>query len=287
MKSSGDGSLPAHTSLLVTDLDGTLAVRGRIARDDRLAAARLKAAGIPVLVITGRNLHSLGRTAEVWDVADTILFSSGSGLMASPDAAPVEQHRLGADEVRRLTAILDRFGEDYCLLDPVPHTHRFAWRRHRPAGSNPDFDARMSIYEEWARTWDHLDPAASDGACQILVIRPSGAPLNPDLEERLRPWSVFQSSSPLDHSSVWLEVFPAGMDKGRALADWCREHGIPASRVLALGNDFNDCSMLEWSGYPRVVANAPAELRQKYRTLPAAGEGGFAAAAEEALELFC
>ena len=282
----GDSALPDRRCLLVSDLDGTLAVRGRIGHDDRREASRLRAAGIPILVITGRNLRSLGRTAEVWEVADTVMFSSGSGLMAAPDAEPVERHRLNADDIRRLTGILDGYGEDYCLLDPVPHTHQFAWRRHRPVGSNPDFDARMAIYEEWARDWNHMDPAASDGACQVLVIRPPGMLLDPDMERQLRGWSVFHSSSPLDHASMWLEVFPAGMDKGSALADWCREHGIPASRVMALGNDFNDRSMLEWSGYPRVVANAPKELRLRFRTLPAAGQGGFAAAAREALELF-
>lgn len=283
----GDRSISQRqfsTGMLATDLDGTLAVNGQISREDRAAAHRLRKAGIPLLIITGRNLRSLGRTPAIREVADVVLFSSGSGLLRAPDAMPEERHRLSGEDLRDISAILNSYGEDYCILDPVPMTHHFAWQRHRPAVQNPDFDARMAIYQEWARPL--FSDSCSEGGCQVLIIRPPGLPVNPGLETALSRWSVFHSSSPIDHESMWLEVFPSGVDKGRALADWCREVGIPASEVMTLGNDFNDKSMLDWSGHPRVVGNAPADLRSSYATLPPAGQGGFEKAVEEALELF-
>jgi hydroxymethylpyrimidine pyrophosphatase-like HAD family hydrolase len=62
--------------------------------------------------------------------------------------------------------------------------------------------------------------------------------------------------------------------------------GLEPNDVITLGNDHNDSSMLDWSGHPRVVANAPPELLARYKSVPPAGEGGFAAAAAEAWELF-
>ena len=45
--------------LMAVDLDGTLAVADVISDADIRVADRLRSAGIPVLVITGKNRHSL------------------------------------------------------------------------------------------------------------------------------------------------------------------------------------------------------------------------------------
>ena len=280
---------PANAAggLLAADLDGTLAFGGIIGPGIRRAADRARAAGIPILVVTGRNPRSIDRVEGIWDVADEILFSSGAGVLRGPDALPEEHFgeegaRLTAADVERIAAVLDGHGEDYFLLDPIPGNHRFAWHRNRPSGENPDFDARMDLYGGWGRAYG----GSAAPACQVLaVLPPAGAPAAapadlPALEADLSAWSVFRSSSPIDHASIWLEVFPAGTDKGAALAAWCAAYGIAADRVLALGNDFNDVPMLEWAGRGRVVPDAPAALRDNYAVR------NFAEAVEEALEAF-
>jgi hydroxymethylpyrimidine pyrophosphatase-like HAD family hydrolase len=262
--------------LLAADLDGTLASGGVLLLGAVSAAERLREAGIPVLVVTGRNPLSLGRVEGLWDVADEVIFSSGASILSAPDASPVELAGLEAGETARIIEILDRYGEDYCILDPIPGNHRFAWKRHRPPTENPDFDARIDLYRPWGREYDGRPSAA----CHVLVIRPAGAPANPEMEADLCRWSFFSSASPLDRASSWLEVFPAGTDKGSALAAWCRERGLPSSRVMALGNDFNDLPMLRWAGLPRVVPGSPEGLRNEFAV------AGIDEAVEEALAAF-
>jgi hydroxymethylpyrimidine pyrophosphatase-like HAD family hydrolase len=265
--------------LLATDLDGTLAVGGVISESDILAARRLKAQGISVLVVTGRNLVSLKKVNQLWKVADEILFSSGSGLLSAPDALPVERARLSSADVNTVTTILTKAGEDYCVLNPVPDNHFFSWKRFRSPGKNPDFDSRMDIYADWSRPDDGSGGAAS----QVLVILPPGETPSAPLLKALSPWSVFCSSSPIDSRSIWLEIFPPGMNKGTALADWCRTKNIQRSRVMALGNDHNDETMLSWAGSGRVVEGAPEALKKRFQVMPPAGSGGFEAAVEEIL----
>lgn len=269
----------SHVELLVTDLDGTLAVGGVISDSDLEAAAVLRSRGIPVLVITGRNPESLKKVAGLWDVANEILFSSGAGLLTAPDAVPIERARLSSFDVTTITSILADAGEDYCVLNPVPDNHEFSWRRFRPKQENPDFDNRMEIYMEWSRPDDESPKPAS----QVLIILPSGITPGAALLESLAPWSVFHSSSPIDLESIWLEVFPAGMNKGTALEDWCRSRNIDRNQVMALGNDHNDEMMLSWAGMGRVVEGAPEVLKERFSVLPAAGSGGFQAAVEEIL----
>ncbi len=272
---------PIPPGLLATDLDGTLAVAGIISTADCEAAAVLKAEGIPILVITGRNPESLKKVKGLWDVADEVLFSSGAGILAAEDARPLGRVRLTAGEVTDITAILDTAGEDFYLLNPIPENHRYSWVRHRRAEKNPDFDRRMDIYSDWGRRYDGVPAAVS----QILVIIPPGSPIPNELLEALSPWSVFYSSSPIDHQSIWLEIFPSGVNKGNALAAWCKDKGIPRDRVLAVGNDFNDESMLSWAGMGRVVEGAPKALMDRYPLFPPAGSGGFEAAVKETLEV--
>jgi hydroxymethylpyrimidine pyrophosphatase-like HAD family hydrolase len=273
---------PKPPGLLASDLDGTLAVDGFICPADRDAAGELKSRGIPLLVVTGRNPKSLEQVEGLWDVADEVLFSSGAGLLESEGAEPVGMGSLSAREVGKITAILDEAGEDYCILDPIPENHHFSWKRHRKALENPDFSRRMDIYKLWGRASGDIPVPAS----QILVVMPPGSSLSSDVEEALSPWSVFQSRSPVDHQSIWLEIFPSGMNKGSALSSWCENRNLENSRVLALGNDFYDASMLAWAGMGRVVEGSPQLLKSLYPVLPPAGQGGFQAAVKEALETF-
>lgn len=274
--------------LLATDLDGTLAVDDVICDDDLAAADNLRSAGIGVLVITGRNRYSLRAVGRLWDAADEVLFSSGAGLLEGPEGAGVERARLSGGDVECISGILDDAGEDYCVLDPVPLNHYFRWKVHRRRGENPDFDARMEVYAEWGRPAGDGGGCAGDagGAGQVLVIRPPGEAPGLGLLDALSEWSVVFGTSPLDGESSWMEIFPRGLNKGSALERRCMEKGIARERVLVLGNDYNDCAMLEWGSRGRVVAGAPEALRAAFPVLPPAGRGGFAAAADEAVRLF-
>jgi hydroxymethylpyrimidine pyrophosphatase-like HAD family hydrolase len=278
---------PSERALLATDLDGTLAVNGRIGNADVLAARELKAAGIPLLVVTGRNPFSLKGVDELWDVASEGIFSSGAGILESRNSEPWEMARLTGKEVQSIVEILTESGQDFCVLHPIPENHYFTWKRFRPRSVNPDFDRRMEIYRQWVLPEEKfIGSSSGQEASQILVILPPGDLPEKGLLRRLSSWSVFYSASPIDHRSIWLEIFPAGVNKGSSLDAWCRKKKIPSSRVLALGNDLNDESMLSWAGRGCVVQGAPPEMKSRYPVLPPAGEGGFPAAVREALRLF-
>ncbi|PIE04982.1 MAG: hypothetical protein CSA76_01390 [Spirochaetales bacterium] len=224
--------------VLASDLDGTIAVKGVIGAGEFRAAEKLRLAGIPLLVVTGRNSLSLQWVDGLRELADEILFSSGAGLQVASEALPRELHWLSAGEVQRIAGILNDFGEDYCILHRIPRSGNFSWVRRRP--ENADLDSRLKLYARWAKP---LPPggvarAFPEGAVHILVIRPSFPAPDSDLISALSEWSVFTGTSPLDHSSAWLEIFPAGVNKGGALSEWCARRGLSAGSVMALGNDY-------------------------------------------------
>ena len=64
-----------------------------------------------------------------------------------------------------------------------------------------------------------------------------------------------------DGRYYWAEVYRAGSDKGsgvRTLADSC---GLATSRVVAIGDNYNDLAMFEVAGCSVAMANSPDEVK--------------------------
>ncbi|GAB4003692.1 hypothetical protein GCM10029992_46480 [Glycomyces albus] len=57
-----------------------------------------------------------------------------------------------------------------------------------------------------------------------------------------------------------LEFDAAGVNKGHALAAWCRERGIGPESVIAFGDMPNDLAMLAWAHRSYAMANAHPDL---------------------------
>jgi hydroxymethylpyrimidine pyrophosphatase-like HAD family hydrolase len=55
---------------------------------------------------------------------------------------------------------------------------------------------------------------------------------------------------------------------------------------MALGNDGNNESMLDWAGHPRAVSQSPAAAKGVYPLVESAASGGFEHAVRDALEIF-
>ena len=58
-----------------------------------------------------------------------------------------------------------------------------------------------------------------------------------------------------------VEIGPAGIDKGTALAWLCAHLQVDAADVVAFGDEFNDHEMLRWAGRGIAMANANPATR--------------------------
>lgn len=267
--------------MVVTDLDGTLLDgHSRLSERNRLTLDRLGRAGVVRVLATGRHLHSAHRVIDEDFPIDYLIFSSGAAIAAWPSGELLRAHHMAPHQARFAASVLMELGLDFMLHAPVPENHRFFyWRAGR---GNPDFERRYQRYADYAREWP--DPLPEDlQASQLLAIEPAGTPSRQqELERRLSELEVIRATSPLDHASRWLEIFPQGVGKAHA-AEWLRSRvGAELGQVVAVGNDFNDEDLLAWAGSAFVTGNAPPELRSRHRTVASHGEDGFS----EAIDLW-
>ena len=264
-----------------TDLDGTLLdSASRLSPGNAAALRQAGERGLVRAAVTGRSLYSAQKVMDDSTPLDYLVASSGAAVYGWPSRKRLASWQIDAEAVERGTRALLDMGVDFKVFDPVPDNHYFSY--WRVGGDNPDFDDRMRRYPDMARPFDPAAPAGP--AAQLLVISRPGddtAALHADLLARFAAFNVVRATSPLDHTSMWFEVFPAGVSKG-AGAEWLRRRlDLPTERCLAVGNDYNDLSLLKWCRHPYVVANAPADLRARFAVVAGHDDDGVADALEK------
>lgn len=273
--------------LLVTDLDGTLLNdAGRIGDADLAALAGLRASGYCTAIATGRSGYSFRRlmreigyaTAGSQLPVDYLILSTGAAIIEHSAGRLLRSSVLAAAEVVTIGRYLDQAGFDYMVHRPVPANEYFHYRRRRL--DNPDFQRRLDFAGNLASP---LEPTRLDNfgmATQfICIIQPEeGHAAAERLQTDLQEFSVIKATSPLDHRSIWVEIFPREVSKSQS-SQWLADYlGLDRHRVAAVGNDYNDVDLLHWAGQPFVVANSPSALSCIFPVVASNSMGGVAEA---------
>ena len=266
---------PPH--LVVTDLDGTLLdSAARLGGANRRTLEALGRNGTVRAVATGRSLHSARTVMPADFPIDYLVFSSGAGVVSWADGRLLRSRTMAPDVVSGLVARLRALALDFMVHHAVPDTHCFHFFRSSDGG-NTDFERRIERYARFSQRLCDGDSLPGEvEVSQLLVIEPPGTDSHLDLLSReFDEVNVVRTTSPLDHASTWIELFPAEVSKAQA-SDWLRErHAIEPVHTVAVGNDYNDLDMLEWADRGCVVSNAPPSMRARFEVVRSNDEGGF------------
>lgn len=136
---------------------------------------------------------------------------------------------------------------------------------------------------------DGVPPAAAEGTA-IPVSRKNPEPL-PQPHEVEPILTLNRTVYPGRDLSI-LDILPAGCSKGAAILSLARSQGIQPAQILAIGDNWNDVSMLEIAGSAVLMANAPEDLKQLaaargWRIGLTNSQDGVAEAIEAALAVAC
>jgi hydroxymethylpyrimidine pyrophosphatase-like HAD family hydrolase len=294
--------------LIATDLDGTLAHSGGyVSARNRAALALAHAAGIEVVVATGRR-HSfaLQIVRELNLPPQHALISSNGTVIRTIGSDLLHRSHMPLETARWLIIHAAEFRSTLVLtfdtVGPTGHDTRGALVCEslddlnatvgRWMTSNRDFILQVSPIEDGLNTAKPIQMmlcgtiARMQAAEALLAAHPCiaavGAPELPGTEV-----SLHRTAYP-ERDLTILDILPAGSSKASALTHLANLRGISMSEVLAIGDNWNDLSMLEAAGHAVLMANAPPELlalaRERNWTIaPAHDDDGFAIAIEEAL----
>jgi Cof subfamily protein (haloacid dehalogenase superfamily) len=284
--------------LVAIDMDGTLLPTNSQTISERNARAMKAAqeAGITIAIATGRRpaytaplLMNLGLRADTPLIASNgaVLSTLGGDVLGGK---VIDRRHMPARVARGLCGVLRPFGTVVFTFD----------RPGRGELVLEDLEAahgRIAIWVESNRNAievakplesalvDGEDPIQGMGAGTISQMREAERAL------KASEWGAecesVRTEYPARDLSI-LDLLPPGVSKGWALERLAARLGIERSETMAIGDNWNDATMLEWAGQGIVMANAARELRTLAKTrgwkqAPSNDEDGVAVVLERAL----
>lgn len=237
------------TRLIASDLDGTLFGPDHVPEPRTVAALNAaREAGIVTAAVTGRS-HFGGTTLVVSTGAELDWFIGSNGGHRVNMASGRLEERLLFEP-----ALLEE------MSDVLP-------RALGDVGFGLEHEAGFSFDEAFLA----VHPLSIEGvrrrssAERILTDVGKWFVTHPDFEpremvDRLRPY--LPSELHVTTSGIaFVEITPAGADKGSALARLCAQLEIDAHDVVAFGDNHNDLTMIEWAGRGIAMGNAAEEVQ--------------------------
>lgn len=276
---------PDHKpQMIVTDLDGTLLNdMEKVSTTDIKTLEELGHKGIIRVVATGRSPYSFSKVLSNGFPIDYLVFSSGAGAYDFKNGNLIYAIELNESQVQDIIDELMEHEVDFMIHEPIPSNHRFLY--YRTGNSNPDFERRIKVYQQFCQPFA---PGVVYGspAAQFIAILPNDVEKFERLRHHFPELKVIRATSPLDGDSIWMEIFRANVSKAFGINKICQLHGIAAENVVTIGNDYNDLDMLTHFNNSYVVSNAPEELKKRFRVVKSNNESGFSHAVEQVLEPF-
>lgn len=251
---------------LVFDLDGTLLDgEGRLTAAARTELARARALGYLVVLATGRSVAGSVDVHEDLGLDTEIVAYNGAWIGHRGGAAPWHYAAIPDDLVAHLhpvesrAAFLFRHQRESKFTARTAHPEHprvMGWFRNVvPVDAGPDALPcedllRVSLF--------YGTRAESDEAWDALADHARGR-----LHREVFAMSMFPEFA--DADLVLAEVQRKGRGKAEALRLLAERYGVPASRVVAFGDQHNDLPLLREAGLPVAMGNAIREARELAR----------------------
>ena len=237
--------------LIAFDMDDTLL------RDDRTIGERtlraLRAAheqGVKIIPATGRGKHSMWNFVQQMGVADVAICTNGAQVY---DAAgrPVMEHPVPLETALRVA----RFAKEN------------GWYLQGYSENDYFFDHETDETRLYARLANHMGQAVGD--LEKYMTEPPFKLLfvqtDPEKMQRLKDTAIplFGKEMCLFVSKpFYLEFFNSQVSKAAAIDRIGELYGFTPDQTIAIGDGFNDLSMIQHAALGAAMANAPEGVKE-------------------------
>ena len=286
--------------IIAIDIDGTLLnSEGRVSARNRAALHAAHEAGIEIVIATGRRHAYAMRVVRDLQLCETnALVSSNGTVLRTVGAELIHRHHLSMDTARWLCEHAPDFHDalvfTFDTVGPDGEDRRGALVCQANNRLYRTIDNWMRVNEPYiahvARLEDALRPASTpsaavavleaenedrngDGPIQAMLsgtvaemaeaeallsrhpaVAAVGEPEFPGCE------IVLQRTAYPERDLAILDLLPAGCSKASALGYLAQLRGCTLADIVALGDNWNDVTMLDAAGRGILMGNAPDDL---------------------------
>ena len=233
--------------LVALDIDGTV-----VDWDNNLqpavheAVQRILAAGVPVVLSTGRAWESVLPVFDALGLPPGLAVCSNGAVTVS--YPPMTVHReVTFDASQVIETVSAKAPQALIAVEETGVGFRVS-------GKFPEGDlGRRDVSVET------LEELGSRPVCRVVVRDPHSSDEDfIELADHLGLHGVTYSIG----YSAWIDIAPDGVSKATALAEVAEYYGVAQADVLAMGDGRNDVEMLAWAGRGVALGDALDEVKQ-------------------------
>ena len=239
--------------LICVDLDGTLLTDDKkVNQKDIEALQKMEARGIRTALITGRMTAATEPIVRQLGIPCILACNAGTYILEEQQCIHTEY--LSVEAMREINKEIRPFGIPLWIFRNkrwfVTAEDSFVETEERLIQYTPEL---VSV-EELARQWEK----EGTGPNKLLIGT------EPTLIRKIHEALKNRRDADMACSSPnFLEIFPKGMNKGKALRLICEKKGIRIEETIAFGDQELDIPMLEAAGTAVAMGNAIEELKKK------------------------
>ncbi len=256
--------------VVATDMDGTLLdPSGAVSERTAGAVAAARQAGVHVIPVTGRPPQALWDLAAAAGLGPLGVCANGAAIVDLEERNIIEVERMPGTVVAGLVGLV-----------------RAAVPGIKMAADGLDCFSYESGFFEMAVDWQEMLVEVDDiggviqEGCIKLIARSSGTSATALIG--LLAAAIGEVGHVTSSGLDWVDIGAPGVSKAASLVRVCERLGVPATDVLAIGDNHNDIPLLSWAPYAMAPANAiPEVVAVAHRVLPANADDGVAVLLEE------
>ncbi|MHA6483685.1 Cof-type HAD-IIB family hydrolase [Paenibacillus sp. strain BS8-2] len=236
--------------LVALDVDGTLLTDGHTLPEQVKAAVRDCALqGAEIVLCTGRGPIGAFPVLEELGLNGTLITHNGAATVEFADRSILFQFDIASDLLHPYLA--------YCRENGVHFDLNTAYEMM--VEGITESAAEMYEHHKAIPTMLERDQKLPEGLLKLSVFGTKA-----EIDAVQADWERAQMNLQLIRSGdLFIDIQHPGASKGGALRRLAEERGIPSERIIAIGNYYNDISMLEFAGLGIAMGNSPVGVKER------------------------
>lgn len=242
--------------LVAIDIDGTLLDSNRkISPKVKETLKKANDSGMYIVLCTGRPLPGVKEQLAELDLYgdnDYVITYNGSLVQATKSNEIISQYTLSYDDFLEIELMARKVGAHLHTIDDTA-----IYTANRDIGKYTVHEAYLVDMPLKYRTVDEMTPDLS-----IIKMMMIDEPEILDKAISQLPEEFINKYTTVKSTDFYYEILNKEASKGNALAKLAEHLGISQAETMAIGDNENDLSMIEYAGIGVAMGNATDSVKQ-------------------------